>query len=490
MALKTVFFVIFSCLPLHIWADNKLSEDLRYLDFSLDQSLEELAEAPQDPNEDAGDRYFRESFEYDLRRLKTAGVDRLLAMNSPVGRSDIEALELYFANLLCRYVFTDKSTDVIKAMNRLYLNRTNQMHEYGRWIHLVRSAQGLLEVLPSESSSRVLEEARRSTSDFVLELQNLLFNNIATECLRPQDRKPRSLKQMMTGSVGFRSPQTKYHLMYFHLQQWLKTSHSPETEEQVNRMAIVMSDYLAPRSPSIQSNQRSSRQLKNYLSQVEGFRFDVGEVFQADGSPAVNFRVELASIVYDVYGAPREVVIPVSPLFVFSTEVRQSSLVAALHETDFFDRMNSASLRITAYEEGEDFKRIGYLDFRLTRNMTTGRWMLAASPRYRHFDSEHDAKALSYVRTKDIKAAPINYSVFLEDLSELEVIPDEIKIFDPRGEILRVEKTYRLANIEQKKLIESFHVATDRQDLEELKYDRSSELSLLFRLRVKALEPI
>lgn len=446
------------------------------LQNAIERTQEYYSENPLPETADFGDRYYQKQFREELSLLLKRGLIPLNSGEVEVSKTHLDQIHLFVSSLSCNFIFTGPAAQIVDATNALYATQVDRMNEYQELSELIGLATKLRQALPDEANdSRLLISTKRAASDFIVELQNLLFYTPSPKCFKPEDRKPKSLKERLQSSRGFRSPQTRFNLLDFFLERYLKGSPKPEPLQSFDELKAAITTYFAVRSSKIESNERRAKRGVEFYS-----KFDFLE-FELEGLPESSVaQLQVVSEVYDAFGSSWEIHIPVASFDDGFARLNSTRITEAIESFVPLDTLGFPKIRLSIYDS--NMNRLGYIDARQKRDIKDLSYYIGFEAAFFPWEGHDSIESLRRTKNRKISSNWEVFELFLEDRSGLEVIPDRILGVDEDGKFGVLGLTYTQAKEYHRRRVEALFVAKNRKLVENLE-----DLVLHFSLRARAI---
>lgn len=159
--------------------------------------------------------------------------------------------------------------------------------------------------------------------------------------------------------------------------------------------------------------------------------------------------------------------------------------ITALRQVANFDLINEVGLQMRIVDPTM-LEPVAFLDFQMFwQPLATVR----LNVRYFAYDLDFNRNDLYKINFFPHNTMKLSRYFFLEDLSQVEPVPDEIKGLNDRGEYVTLGYDYREVQKEHDRTLRSLHMAVDQQSSQGYRYLKSSKDRLSFRLNLSLTTP-
>lgn len=485
-----ILFVLFSFVA-QVQASEPSAEQILQ---NISSTMIQIIENPK-ISEVITDKNFAENYEEalmirDLQNLNESVINPLL--QKELSAHDVALLERLLSNLSCRYFFEQDRVELVSLLNQLHVQSHGDWQDFYQMQDLIKEMKAylvLIEGFQVEGPSK--ENLVTAASDFLSEIQNLIFHLQADFCVKLQHREAQSFEQLMMRSVGLRSPQTRFRLFEFYHQNFSAFDQESAAEilEIFDRIEGLLSFYQEKSSDKILKSQKRVERIISSLQNFSTLNFEASEIEIIDTqiSKPLLLQWGVFARIFRASGGMGEVFIPVyeADWQQGKGEVDVQDFITALRQAANFDLINDVGLQMRIVDPAV-LEPVAFVDFQMYwQPLAT----IRVNVRYFPYDLDFNRNDLYKINFFPHDTMKLSRYFFLEDLSEVEPVPDEIKGLNEKGEYVTLGYDYREVQKEHDRTARSLHLAVNQEDSKAYRYLESSKNRLSFRLNLSLTTP-
>jgi len=460
-------------------------EDFGRLKLSIDRAIE-AAQSRKTPDLLEYDKWFLEDYLLDLKNLQTH-LNKLSA--HPKWQNYFVGFEAHLSSLSCKFLFENEDQEILTEMNRLHSEIYGSRDQFNLWAQLKHSSAAFLKALKSDLVSDQysyrmgeLDTVIWAAHELSLDVANLLFHHNSPSCTRPENRAPKRMPELWAFTETHRAPQHKYAVLAAAWNSLPDSKVRLEATKAFHELETLV-ESLGVDGPS-QSLEGFSALVEDRLQSIEEIRWSLSDLTAHISLDRL--RLDFVTKVYDSRGRLREILFPLgSKKLEASTELQlfPKILLELMHQVKNFSLLRS-HLRLSLEA---DLERQAFLDFYWGRKVGSPFVGLRPQPIYPPLDSEHCPDLYSEVINSghfDSHTLKMKRKVFLENLSHLKPVYDQLKILDEDGSVLRSLPIVNTdAEFRRLELVESLKLGFVGQDLKPFQYQ--GDAGILFSAQLE-----
>jgi len=489
------------------YADADLFDPLYRALLETEKSLAQTPEGESNAN-----HYYRLIRRKDYKDLSDA-IKTYQAQSKTLGPSEedfLKEVETYFANISNSLVLENTEAQLIVEMNKLHARAHGDYKEFENWLKLLELSRSLLtatQELPDNLftdypfRTQLSDLLRFAAKDYYIEASNLLLHDPSPVFVRPDQRGPKSLKEVLETSLGQHRPDKRYELVRFGIQllrelpdnqEKLKVLDAFQNFESYLKDDLKLS-YLNPDQHA--PNEGGTDLVLNRLKDNEQYRFELRDLdfdpdfFKNTPKPTLtlSYVLQLMDSSGEVHELEFEFARDATNAKELSTSLQTSQLYEIIDLTRKLYSLESFLLMKLADQNNEPASEF-LLEFRFFRRSPHPQIGLNMTPWYFPIGGTQNGPAVSELTNlghQEHTKVSKEVSLLWEDLRTQPITWDQLVLIDQeKGLKKSIPIEDKAGRDRHNRILYSLHPFDPDLALDRYKYRTDSNTPLKLKLKV------